>query len=351
MKYFNLFSNIIITKGANRALFIDIQRNESELYPLEFCEIIVELKSKSIEDLLNDFDSESQAILQEYIDVLLEKEYGFITLNDWDQNFPPIPTNYEDASFISDIVVELDDISVLDKIKNSVEELCIKYLVIFCERHLSLNEFIEIDTLFYKSSFVGIEIYSPFYEEVNNEFVNEINEKTTRFYNLVFYSCPTNPFRIKKDEFKFSVHFVKNKISRNSCGKVSLDYFTANITKVLESLNHNSCLHKKIAIDKDGNIKNCPAMAECFGNIKDTTLEEAIQKTNFKKSWNITKDQIDTCKDCEFRHVCTDCRAFVEDPNNDFSKPLKCGYNPYTNEWEEWSKNPLKKKAIAFYQL
>lgn len=33
------------------------------------------------------------------------------------------------------------------------------------------------------------------------------------------------------------------------------------------------------------------------------------------------------------------------------SKPLKCGYNPYTSEWAEWSTNPLKRKAINFYGM
>jgi SPASM domain peptide maturase of grasp-with-spasm system len=92
-------------------------------------------------------------------------------------------------------------------------------------------------------------------------------------------------------------------------------------------------------------------MSQSFGNIKDTTLEEALSHPDFKKYWNITKDQIEVCKDCEFRHICTDCRAYIEEPENQYSKPLKCGYNPYTNKWEEWSTNPLKQKAIEYYGM
>ena len=43
--------------------------------------------------------------------------------------------------------------------------------------------------------------------------------------------------------------------------------------------------------------------------------------------------------------------AYLEDPENILSKPLKCGYNPYTCEWEEWSTNPLKQKAIEYYGM
>lgn len=71
----------------------------------------------------------------------------------------------------------------------------------------------------------------------------------------------------------------------------------------------------------------------------------------FKKYWNIKKDDMTKCKDCEFRYICTDCRAYLEDPDDIYSAPLKCGYDPYTGKWEKWSKNPLKQKAIEYYGM
>ena len=75
-------------------------------------------------------------------------------------------------------------------------------------------------------------------------------------------------------------------------------------------------------------------MTKNYGNIKDTTLEEAINKPGFKDLWFINKDKIDVCKDCEFRYMCTDCRAFIKDPENIYSQPAKCTYNPYICLWE-----------------
>lgn len=92
-------------------------------------------------------------------------------------------------------------------------------------------------------------------------------------------------------------------------------------------------------------------MTESFGNINDTSLLEVLEKPGFKKLWDLSKDKIHVCKDCEFRYICTDCRAYVEDPDDILSKPLKCGYNPYTGEWSDWSTNPLKQKAIEFYGI
>ncbi len=46
-----------------------------------------------------------------------------------------------------------------------------------------------------------------------------------------------------------------------------------------------------------------------------------------------------------------DCRAYLETPDDNYSKTLKCGYDPFTMEWEEWSTNRLKQKAIQHYGL
>lgn len=150
------------------------------------------------------------------------------------------------------------------------------------------------------------------------------------------------------------VSFTKEDLKISSCGKVDMKYFNTNLPKIMEAINHNSCLYKKIGIDRNGNIKNCPLMQESFGNIYSVSLENVLKKKNFKKYWNLTKDYVEVCKDCEFRYICTDCRAYTERTHInkaglDTSKPLKCGYDPYTCQWEDWSKNPLKQKAIQCY--
>ncbi|MBP2619379.1 grasp-with-spasm system SPASM domain peptide maturase [Chryseobacterium jejuense] len=355
MRYFNIFSTIFITKGAHRILVSDLQRNTSELYPLEFYDLIEELKKKSIEEILETYDRESQDIVQEYLEILLENEYGFITENDWDRNFPPLSYEYFEPNLINDLVIEMADISLLKRLKNSVENLEIRHLVIYSSKPLTLEELISIDYTFTSSLLSGIEIISPFHSEIDLEFIQELNHGTERIYSLIFFQCLHKPFKIK-DDFKFNLKFVTEPIKISSCGKVDMKYFNTNLPKVLEALNHNSCLHKKISIDIEGNIKNCPLMQESFGKIQNISLEEALAQPGFKRYWNITKDSIEDCKDCEFRYICTDCRAYTErshysSENLDISKPLKCGYNPYTNEWKEWSKNPLKQKAIHHYEL
>ncbi|WBV56447.1 grasp-with-spasm system SPASM domain peptide maturase [Chryseobacterium daecheongense] len=355
MNYFNLFSNILITKGVQRISITDLQREKTELFPLELSDIIDELKEKSIEDTINSYDSESQEFLKEYLEILLNNEYGFITKDGWDSNFPPYSFDFSVPNEITNAYLEINDLSILTSINRSLSNLGTEHIVILYNKTLSIESIQYIENVFKNTTITSIEIFSK-YSEIFSEDVFEIIEGIcSRIYNFVFYSCKKPPFK-PKDRYKFNVTFTKEQIKLNSCGKVDLKYFNTNLPKVLESINYNSCLYKKISIDVEGNIKNCPAMSQSFGNIKNTTLEEALRQEDFKKYWNLNKDEIDICKDCEFRYICTDCRAYTEQTKIskeglDVSKPLKCGYNPYTTEWEKWSINPLKQKSIKFYRI
>ena len=105
MKYFNLFSNIWVTKGISRILISDLQRGVSELYPLELYDVIQELKIYSIEDLLSNYDQDSQKIIEEYLGILLREEYGFITENSWDNNFPSLSYEYYEPSLLTELLI------------------------------------------------------------------------------------------------------------------------------------------------------------------------------------------------------------------------------------------------------
>ena len=352
MRFFNLFSDIIITRGASRVLVSDLQRNISEIFPLELFYVIEELNTKSVEQILSNYDLESKLLFEEYLEFLLEEEYGFITYNDWDKNFIPYSFNHNVPSKISNIFLELDDFSIFEKIKHSIENLGVQYLSVYSCREISIKEILEIELIFENTSLEGIEIYCPYHQEINDNSLKVLNKNFERIYSVVFYNC-----NIKFDLNEDSVfNFTKDSLNIKRCGMVDLKYFSTNIPKIIESKNYNSCLFKKIGIDSKGNIKNCPAFEESYGNINKTSLENVINIESFKKYWNLAKNEIEVCKDCEFRYVCTDCRAYTEKTHInkdglDISKPLKCGYSPYTGEWEEWSLNPLKQMAIKYYDM
>lgn len=354
--YFKLYSNCIITVGHNRSLLSDLQRDLSELIPNDMVKMLELLsKNNSLGVLEKEYGDENIEVLKEYLNYLMDKDFGFYC-DEFDLAvFPELDKNFINPSKITNAIIEVDSNTVIDEIlkcSNQLDELGCKNLNIIFYSAIELDDFKKIIDAFDSGRLNSYEIYFKYNELKTSSIIDIVRVSNNKTIKIVVYNSPYfKEINFNKNQL-FDLIYIENDIkSFKSCGIVDIKKFNTNMIKFIESLNHNSCLHKKISIDKDGYIKNCPSMAENFGNVKYTTLEKALNHLNFKKYWNITKDQIEVCKDCEFRHICTDCRAYLEEPDNQYSKPLKCGYNPYTNVWEEWSRNPLKHKAIEYYGM
>ena len=157
---------------------------------------------------------------------------------------------------------------------------------------------------------------------------------------------------LDKDKIKpiqDNIHFINRPLSNDNCGHISKAGFTCNLKTFSEAQKFNTCLYKKISFGRKGEIKSCPSLPTSFGNVQSVKIKDVLFNKNFNKFWDINKDMIAICKDCEFRYVCTDCRAFISIPNDIYSKPLKCGYDPYSGSWSNWENLPSSLQGIEYY--
>lgn len=352
------FANCITIKGANRSLICDLQRHDISLIPNDLFEILNKYQGKSIDEIKSNYDNVHHETIDQYFNFLFEKEYIF--LDNYPKDFPPLKNQWFHYSKITNAIIELDNyIDNFENIIGQLIKLSCEYIEIRLYNRINLDSLKDLLNFLKKSklNISGVELLVNELIDFNEYELQRLILDYPRL--LKFTICSSKEDRLIRNKFnnQSSILLTKQNInSSKNCGVINKNYFTVNMTSYMESVNHNSCLNRKISIDVNGDIKNCPSMPESYGNIKDTTLEEAINKPGFKKYWNITKDDIEVCRDCEFRYICTDCRAYTErtkfsDEGLDLSKPLKCGYNPYTNEWAEWSTNPLKEKAIEYYGM
>lgn len=350
-KHIILFANCIPVKGAERSIICDLQNNIFKYIPNDLYTIL-KRSNLSLYDFLLEYHESNRSVLEEYISFILENNFGFIGLAEDLENLPPLDLAFETSSQITNMILEFDENSdYLDKqLVGEIEGLGCKNIQLIFYSNIEIDRLKELLILFKSSIVNSIEIYLKYSSDYNKEILDKLSLNNMQITLLVIHSSPKE--LVLDLELLRVIHIVKNIVDFSHCGVVNHSYFNVNVEKFTEANNYNSCLHKKLSIDSKGNIKNCPALKNSFGNVKETKIEEILFNENeFKKHWNITKDQIETCKDCEFRYICTDCIAYKEDPEDDYSKPLKCGYNPYTNVWEEWSTNPLKQKAIEFYGM
>lgn len=353
MKYIKLFNSVKIIKGYNRTLIFDSTREAVRFIPNDLFNLLYQKHGFNIVEKTKGISSNNKIIINEYLVFLITNNFGFYcnSLSEF-ENFEYCGENFELPFDLSYLIIDLSNENNFDL--NIIEQIIdckITYLQIrFCE-DISISELKFVlkqcellnDSFVQEISFVfkfNIDLY--FFIKNKTIFIN-------KFLNFTFHSCDNNNVETFSNlTFNF---IVDRLIIPISCGNIRKSNFVYNDFFYLESKQNNTCLNRKISIDKDGNIKNCPSMNRVFGNIKHTTLKNVLKIPDFNFFWNISKDQIDVCKDCEFRHICTDCRAYLEKPEDNYSKPLKCGYDPYTNTWGDWSVNPLKKIASEFYGL
>ena len=262
-----------------------------------------------------------------------------------------INSNWDYPSKISNAIFEFSNINGVDNLvlfEQQIVKLGCKFLEIRIYNALCNSDLKRILYFVVKSGLVSVDIFLKYSDSIDFDLLKREWESCGKIGNIVLHSAIHEAIIFESPSGR--VYTTKERVSSdNHCGVISKDLFSINIQTINESKNFNSCLNRKISIDQYGSIKNCPSMKVSYGNICDVEISDVIRNNDFKEYWDVTKDHISVCKDCEFRYVCTDCRAFTEDPDDIYSKPLKCGYNPYTGEWSEWSKNPLKQKAIKHY--
>jgi SPASM domain peptide maturase of grasp-with-spasm system len=331
--YIHLFANCIPVKGAKNVIVCDLQRGSYFEIDLVLYEILVEHSNKTIKEIIELYGQQYEDEILHQIDQLLKEDLVYITADI--HLFPKLDLKWETHSVITNMIIEYGDYFEEKKtvIIDDLIKLGVQYIELRFYSDVSYEKLCSTLKAIQKTKVVGV------YLLLQNFPFNNIDRfllENQRIMNILLSNVTESENELYKNNDKVSV--VKNKIIDNhNCGIICKNSFQVNLELFTESQEFNSCLNKKLAILENGNIKNCPSMPETLGNIKESTLIEILvsKKDNLYKYWNIRKDQIEVCKDCEYRYICTDCRAFRKNESNIYSKPLKCNYNPYNGKWED----------------
>ena len=118
---------------------------------------------------------------------------------------------------------------------------------------------------------------------------------------------------------------------------ITKDNFTGKLSKEFTKrcIDGHNCFSSKLYFALDGTIYPCVMeRRNNYGTIDTGSRLKDILSDEFQK---INKDYIDTCKECEFRYTCFDCRADSKG-NNFLSKPWYCTYDPETGQWKDLNK-------------
>jgi len=330
-QYFQLYSCCIPVKGKIKAVICDLQRNIIQPIPLTLYELLVNeaySNKESLNHFLNTIGEKEKQIIQEYTTFLYNNQFGYTS------DKPMVPhrlkmDSYEESISKTNAIVDFDA-----KSKHSLSQIMPQLKEIDCEvlqiryfypvSYQAIENDLEFTSL---ANLQNLEIILQYSEDFLLDNILKLTASYPVLKKILLTSSPENTVYHQND--MMIIYTTEQVDDEKNCGVTNEFYCIAETQLFIESIHFNSCLNKKIAIDRNGLIRNCPSMRNDFGPISKVKLQDVYHDETFQKIWKITKDKVDVCSDCELRYVCQDCRAYIVDKNNIYSKPVKCTYNPY----------------------
>ncbi len=330
-----LFANCIPVKGYTRSIICDLQNSQYFFIPNDLYSLLEKFNRKRILDVYSYYGDENRVIIDEYFSFLIEKKLVLYFNSDDEDLFPELELIWDSPSIITNAIIDFDIESNhnFEDIFEQLQELGAHFLMLRSYTRISAEEITKILRFTQNSKFRNIEFFAQYDSQIEIDSVSDILSNNRRVSRIIFSNSPNN--RILTHSLTQQIIFTTIPIiNENCCGKINHSSFHSNLQLFTESQNFNSCLNRKISINKFGKIMNCPSMAFDFGNIKTKKLKHVLEDNSFKNIWYAKKDDIQTCKICEFRYICTDCRAFLPNEELFSSKPVKCNYDPISTKWQ-----------------
>jgi hypothetical protein len=103
--------------------------------------------------------------------------------------------------------------------------------------------------------------------------------------------------------------------------RIRPEQFYPEIELYKESLVQNTFYHGKLLIDTE------------FTNYSDITFTKKTSASDNAFLSNVRKDEVDVCRQCEFRYMCIDSSIILKRKNGTFYRENPCEYNPFIAKW------------------
>ncbi len=310
-------SNIFIIEGYKRSLLIDTQF-ETTMHVAK--NIGVQLNSIKFSYLS---EKEYQTLNIELKKLFISVPYRLIRhLNDIEMN---VHSNYLVETII--IQVSTKTIKFFKKIILKIIELrCRNILIDFTMLTEISDSFInEINYCFDSSFITSIQLNLTYkqYLVIRKRFSKQVEYRLSKF---VIYETNLDT-KIEGDRLMISdmkIYEFSNKVYQNN-----------GLRSIINAHTNNLYYNKLLIIDKDNRLK-----FSFFYDRGISIIESSRKKIynyildNSNNIWNISKDQISICNDCEYRYSCMDRILPLQREDNSWYRSVECNYNPYICKWE-----------------
>lgn len=122
-----------------------------------------------------------------------------------------------------------------------------------------------------------------------------------------------------------AVKFWRKRVSTNSNQKI-LSFTQQHLNG--SSAGHN-CFKDHFVVKPNGHTSPCIMMRYAdYGSIRSSSVIDILGSAAFNEMSSLSKDNIEGCRECEFRFACFDCRPDAMAGTQNVTRKPACGYDP-----------------------
>lgn len=323
-------ADCIPVKGANRSCIYDLGRGKHYLIPNLLCEVLSQKFGNKVEDIAHVL---GELTFNEYFSFLEKNEIIQFLDEDELRFWPKLSLEFDSIGPISNCIIELNDNQITKRLIKQITSLGCRHVEL---RILGNKTKAKINNILASFEHSGITTIS----------LNLINTGISETECLFLENSDVRISQINIIEEagneKFSqgegtVNFLVGvPIWGEEDTHISPNNFFVNMQFFIEAYNKNIAYNGKLFLLVDGQIY-VSKKGKPVGTWNGAGLN--WNETRFKKEvslWEISKDKVAVCKDCEFRYMCYDQRIPRKIRNSEYyTYDNDCNYNPYISKWEQ----------------
>lgn len=298
-KHFILFNFCKVVEGKDKSIICDFQKGKIKFIPNQMVEVINMLKEKPFETV-KEFFSEDLNIFESYINFLTVEGFAFFTKNK--DNFIDIDNYWTSPEVINNALIEYQFGNYnLMNVLTQLDHLLTKFIEIrFTEFNTSnITEFKEILSYCTNSVSRSIRIFVPFVSKELSEELIDIIKLHPIVDCILFYNSNYNK---EINNGNTEVHYITKSLKDIEASNIDRKFLINSIEYFYECQKFNPYYNKKVAIDSEGQLKNCLKNKKVFGNLKNDSIKQIVLSNEFQEFWHVTHDQIEGIKDSELRY-------------------------------------------------
>ncbi len=295
--YFILFAHNPVVEGKTKAAIYDLKNARVYYIPRILVPILREMRENKVEDIVQKYTPDQPDALLQYVHFFLENDLGFFVR---DPNlFPPLPLQYYYPGQIHTAVIETDlEQYELGNVLAQLNGLSCRYIDLYVDwsEEAKLEQLQAILSSTRGQLAVGINLYIKYHATLTTQALEELGTNIKKVKGITIYGAPST--REVLPEFILYTSASSTEIRNQVKEKLFL-----NIPYFNEANFFNPYYHQKVAIDKKGEIRNSLNHPTSYGRVPACTIQEVVDRQEFRALWFAAADQIPELQGQETRYA------------------------------------------------